>query len=430
MVAESVFERTARLRDHLWATVRASASPSLWGAMDEAAGIVTSPTAPAHPDAPVHAVISYGEINHDHGTGVLVERVFRGRSGVFSIRFRDDWGRHDFGDWHIRLPLKEYTHLDSALAARRLVTGRNVKTVTCVPFTAGELQIALAVQKMSGAKLCVWIMDDQNVASGAIPDAVMRECLEACSLRLTTHPELRDAYQQKYGLDVYILPAVVPAELVRDGPPETSWDGQAKTAALLGSIWDQCWFDRLCEALSHCDCATDWYGQNHSPWLKFPEAVLSRAHTTAHGVVPENQLANALRRYPFVIVPAGMLDGRDSNPAIAALSLPGRILFAVASAHTPILVVGSDRTCAARFVREFEIGLVAPYEAKPVALAIDCLRDSATQKKMRANAAAIGSQFSDRGVAEWLSASTEQGRPVDRRFEDAFSQYNFSLKEM
>ena len=38
-------------------------------------------------------------------------------------------------------------------------------------------------------------MDDENMTVDIIPDALMREFLEKCSLRLATHPELRDAYR-------------------------------------------------------------------------------------------------------------------------------------------------------------------------------------------------------------------------------------------
>src|SRR6185436_9230678 len=179
---------------------------------------------------------------------------------------------------------------------------------------------------------------------------------EQCSLRLTTHPELRAAYQEKYGFATYILPAVVPAHLIRTQPTESGWDGRTKSAALLGSFWDQSWFDRLCSALEQCDCSTDWYGQNNTPALKFPADVLARARIRPFGIVPEDRLAAELKKYPFVIVPAGALDGHDSNAATASLSLPGRILFAAATSHTPILVVGSERSCGARFVKHFRIG--------------------------------------------------------------------------
>jgi GT2 family glycosyltransferase len=385
---------------------------------------VPNPAAPQDdPAAPVHVVISRGEINDQHGTGVLLKRVFRGRTGIFSIRFLDDWGVQDFGDWHAKLPFEPSSLSQILPEIRRILNGRNVKTVTCVPFTAAELLAALAVKEAFGAKLCVWIMDDQNIADDSIADDLMAECLRACSLRLTTHPELRDAYQERYGLATYILPAVVPAHLVRGRTAESIQNRRPLSAALLGSFWDQSWFDRLCSALDLCDWSTDWYGQDKSPWLSFSRDALAQARINALGIVPEDTLASELTRYPFVIVPAGALDGRESNPGVASLSLPGRILFAAATSHTPILVVGSDRSCAARFVRHFGIGEVAPYEAKALMAASHRLRNPENQRQLRSHAAALGELFSDDGVVDWLSESIELGKPGDSRFEDAFSDY-------
>ena len=80
--------------------------------------------------------------------------------------------------------------------------------------------------------------------------------------------------------------------------------------------------------------------------------------------------------------PAALLDGRETDQGVASLSLPGRILFAAATSNTPILVVGSENTCAARFVRHFGIGETVPY-----------------------------------------NSAIQQGRHADTRFEDAFAGY-------
>src|ERR1700678_4211953 len=48
----------------------------------------------------IDVVITTNEINDRHGTGVLVKRILQGRANIFSIRFQDDWGDHDFGEWN------------------------------------------------------------------------------------------------------------------------------------------------------------------------------------------------------------------------------------------------------------------------------------------------------------------------------------------
>jgi len=239
---------------------------------------------------------------------------------------------------------------------------------------------------------------------------------------LATHPELQRAYQRKFGLPFFLLPAVVPDALMATEPVEYLEASGERRGALLGSFWDQLWFDRLCAELSRCQCRIDWYGNNRSPWVKFPPDVLAKAGITAQGLVPEEVLAMELRRYPFVIVPVGMLDQEDGNKGVAALSLPGRILFAAATSRTPILIVGSEDTCGARFVKHFGIGEVVPYDASRIAAAMDRFSEPCVQETMRRNAGKLAA-FSDAGVVEWLAASMEQGRTVDTRFEDAFAGY-------
>jgi hypothetical protein len=226
---------------------------------------------------------------------------------------------------------------------------------------------------------------------------------------------------RKYGLPFYILPAVVPAALVSTEPSPPAYDPQVKIGALLGSFWDQSWFNQLCDTLEPSHYRIDWYGQNRSPWLRFPPGDLTRAGITPFGILAEDRLTQELRKYPFVIVPCGVLDGKEANPGVASLSLPGRILFAAATSHTPILLVGSERSCGARFVERFGIGVTVPYDAAKLAEAMKRLSEPQLQTEMRGRAAAIAGVLSDRGVVDWLRAAIERGKPPDSRFEDLFA---------
>ena len=415
-----VYRQNALLRERLIELIDAL-GPRAAHRFDPEVGLVTSPEASQDPRAPVHAVVTINEINCEHGTGPLVKRIFEGRRGIFSIRSRDHWGTQDFGDWHVKISQEGRTRPEWFRRVLRVLAGRNVKSVTCVPYLAEELMTSIAIKESFGAKMCAYVMDDQNVAQNVIPDDLMREFLEKCSLRLATHGELRDAYARKYGLPFYILPAVVPDALVALEPLPPAYDPRAKKGALLGSFWDQSWFDQLCDALQPCHYHIDWYGQNRSPWLKFPPEDLKRAGITPFGILPEEPLAVELRKYPFVIVPCGVLGGRETNPGVASLSLPGRILFAAATSHTPILLVGSERSCGARFVERFGIGTTVPYDAARLGEAMKRLCQPQLQIEMRRKAAAIAGVLSDRGVVDWLMEAIERGDPPDSRFEDLFA---------
>ena len=373
---------------------------------------------------PVDVAVTMNEVNDRHGTGPLVQRVFQDKRNVLSIRTRNDWGFQNFGDWQIRLSHQGRTRQQSYAAVLAALSGRKVRHVVCVPYLPDELVTSIVLRDSFRARLCAWVMDDQNVADHRISDALMREFLEKSHLRFATHPELRDAYQRKFALPFSILPAIVPSSLIARVVQEPS----TQRIALLGSFWDQAWFDKLCDVLAHgvfaqSEAQVDWYGNNRSPWVRFPAEELRRARIQAHGVVPEPELAVELRKYPVVIVPVAAKIHDQSNPGVASLSLPGRILFAMAAAHTPILVMGSEETCGARFVRHFGIGEVVPYEYRAVQEAMDRLREPLRQKEIRERAAAAAAHFSDFGVADWLEQSIALGAPADARFEEAFAGY-------
>ena len=380
----------------------------------------------------IDVVVTANEINHLHGTGPLVKRVMKGGLRVFCRRARNDWGFQDFGDWTAVLPQQGLTRAECSRNVMRVLAGHRVRNVLCVPYLPDELLTSIAVHDEYGARICTWIMDDHNIVSHGIPDDLMRELLEKSALRLATHPELCRAYEHKFGFPFVVLPAVVPHQLVACG----RMDGMAyapgtydrsRRGALLGSFWEQSWFDCLCSVLERCDRQIDWYGNHRSRWLQFPEKDLARAGITAHGVVPEERLAVELHRYPFVIVPVGTLEGAELQSGVARFSLPGRILFAAAASNTPILIVGSEQTCGAHFVNHFGIGEVVPYDGDRVAAAMEWLSRPEIQEKMRANAIRIAPSLSDRGIAQWLAHSIRVGKPADQRFEDLFAEYGAEL---
>jgi hypothetical protein len=389
--------------------------------------IVSSPGADLAPHAPIHVVVTANEVTDLHGTGPLVKRVCRDWRNVFSIRARNDWGVQDFGDWHVCLPARDHTRSEYFHNVLSVLRGRSVRTVLCVPFLPDEFYTSIAIQECFGAKLCVYMMDDQNVATHNIPDELMEEFLRRCSFRLATHPELQAAYESKFGLPFHVLPAIVPASVIPSDIVPAPPTQAARHGALIGSFWDQSWYDRLCGVIGACNCHIDWFGNNKSPWLDLSPKKLAKAGIKAHGLVPEQQLGKELQKYPFVIVPVGALDGTESNTGVAQLSLPGRILFAIASSNTPVLIIGSRDTCAARFVSHFKVGEVVPYNASAVAAAMDRMSSPEAQSRMRQAAARIAPALSDAGISTWLLQSIELGRPADSRFESLFAGYDANM---
>src|SRR5262245_11357228 len=131
--------------------------------------VVASPEADPDPAAPVRVVVTANEVNNLHGTGPLVMRICKGWRNVFAIRARNDWGGvQDFGDWQVRISAETGARSEFFSNTLSVLRGRNVQTVLCVPFLPNEFLTSIAIQECFGAKLCVYLMDDQNVASNNI----------------------------------------------------------------------------------------------------------------------------------------------------------------------------------------------------------------------------------------------------------------------
>ena len=374
-------------------------------------------------DQPITVIITPNEINNRHGTGPIIKRILAGKPGILSIRSRSDWGLHDFGQWQVCLSPAPGGRAEIFQKVLRGLKGRAIGNVVCIPFLTQDLITAIALNACFGARLCGYIMDDQNVAVNCIPDSIMGEFLQRCSLRLVTHPELRSAYESKYDLPFHLLPAVAPHQLIPDKYSTAAALRADRRAAMIGSIWDKSWFDSLCEIFTGSNWHIDWYGNNKSPYIEMSSIKLARSGIIPHGVIPEDRLVDELCTYPFVIVPVSALDDRESNHGVSQLSLPGRILFAVATAGIPVLIIGSERTCASRFVSHFGVGATTPYRKMDALAIMSQLLDPAIQSEIRKNIVKIAHRLSDVDIVSWLDESIAIGGPADLRFEELFTNY-------
>jgi hypothetical protein len=364
-------------------------------------------------------VITPSEINYQHGTGFLVDRLFGNRPNVLSIRAANHYGGdHHFGDESLLIAHEHPSRPCSVEQTLRNLGDRIPKRIFCVPFLSDDLLTAITLRDVFKAPLCLYLMDDQNVTIPAIPDSLMREFLDRCDLRLTTHSEMREAYESKYGLKFYLLPAVVPARLISTSVSQPEPElVRERTAALVGSIWGRAWFDRLKTVISDSGLACHWFGNHQNPAFRISAEELVEAGIQARGVVSEEVLADQLRRFPFAIVPTGTLDENDDAAWASSLSLPGRILFVLATSNTPIILLGSSKTPAAKLIEHFRVGVRCDYAAESFLSAIHRVIDPECQAEMRANAVRIAPKLSAEGIGEWIDRSLELGRARDDRFE-------------
>jgi hypothetical protein len=373
-------------------------------------------------------VIHHDEMTPKHGTGALVTRVFPDDSSILSIRSFNHYGGnqdHRFGHISLLLSHQALSRPEIFQNSHQALNKSTVKRIFCIPYSKNELLTSIAIKEMFNLPMATWIMDDQNIVVHKIPDDLMAEFLNKCSLRLATHPELRDAYEKKYGLKFWILPAVVPDFLVSPSLPlSIEVLCQSKRGAVIGNIWGEQWFKMLCQTFIDAGCKLDWFGNStHYWWFNENHAKLKEQAIAKSGLANETDLAKKLQAYAYIVVPSGTLDERDDRHELSQLSLPGRILFTLATANTPIILLGSEKTSAANFINRFGIGVVCDYDATSFLQAVEYVTTPNVQKAMRQRAIDIAQQFSDRNIAQWIWNSLALGEPHDKKFEELFNRY-------
>jgi hypothetical protein len=372
------------------------------------------------PEADV--IVTPCEINDFHGTGTLLLRMFPDSSSIVSLRTTSFYdGEQSFGAAKFCLPLAEASRSAISSWLKWYLGGTVVRRILTVPYMPADAALSIATKEMFHAPLCTYIMDDKNVCADGISDELMRELLAKSDLRLVIGPEMREAYEAKYGMKFWVVPPLVPEELLQPAPvPFANGNGIGR-GVLLGNIWGQRWLDLLTETFRGSGFHIDWYCNTKNPsGLRYDRAQLERDGVRMMDPVAEANLPGVLAKYQFAVIPSDTLDGRSpaSVQAIAELSLPSRIPTVLATSHLPVLVLGHPQTCAARFVDRFDLGAVAPYESAAVRRAIEFLLQHETQATIRERAHALSRSFSAKGSAEWIWRSLAAGEAIDRRYEE------------
>ena len=243
----------------------------------------------------------------------------------------------------------------------------------------------------------------------------MEETLKKSDLRLAISTEMQHAYQDKYRLKFWLLPPVVSDELVLPvAAPITSDKGDGTSGVLVGNIWGQRWLNLLRKTIRDSGTKLYWYsngGLKVPSWLAVKIEELAEDGIFIREALPEAELAEVLRRSSYAVVPSGTLDETDDNVAIARLSLPTRIPFILASSNTPIIVIGSDKTASARFIKRFHVGTVCDYDAARYREAVrrvtapEAQTKAAVQLVLGASAVAAGVSHAARGDLRYAGAA-------------------------
>jgi len=360
------------------------------------------------------AVVTPNEVNDRHGTGVIISRIFHGVPNILSIRSTDLHGINSLGEYDLRFDHKNLPRNKSFLRLLRSLEGNSFRHVLCVPYEPDDLLTALVLKEAFGAKLCVYIMDDNHLETGKIPGGLMEEALKKADLRLAISPEMRDGYENRYRLKFWLRPPVVtPAALCRTPRIPSQEILRKARGVVVGSLWSTQSLNRLARAASAAGLQVEWFGNSDASWLQFDINELAAKGVLVRGFIPEPELAEKLKEYAYAIVPSGTLEPDDQRVDIARYSLPTRMPFLLAVGNIPTIVLGSPETAAAGFVDRFGLGEVIPYSGNHLRAAVDKLCQAAVQEQIRTRAASVAAEFSAEGVWNWMVGAMEQGKPDD-----------------
>jgi len=377
-------------------------------------------------------LITAVEVNPLHGTGTLLLRMFPDQKSIISLRSENFYdGVTDFGCVKLRLPLAQATRPAISAWLKSSLVDVNVRRILCVPYTPAEANVALAAHDLFAAPLVVYVMDDKNVCADGITDNLMRELLSTSKLRLVIGPEMRDVYEEKYGMPFWVMPPVVADHIIKReaAPPAPGID--PRRGVLLGNIWGQRWLDMLRQIFRGSGVTIDWYcNQINPPGLEYDRDELAADGIVQRNPIGEDDLPKVLGDYAFAVVPTDTLDGLSppSVRAIAELSLPSRMVTMMATSHLPMLVIGSPATSAAGFVERFDLGAIAPYGRAEVLASIEALTTPDRQADIRARAARLSGHFTAAGAGDWIWRSLRAGQPITSVYEDLMPRHSANAR--
>ena len=369
---------------------------------------------------PVTVIVSGQEICDKHGTGVLLRKLLQGEDEILHVRARTRYG----GECSIESPSKEVEWEWKYPTQRvpklcKAIGKRIVKNVIVVPYKESELEMAGVICEMFGAKLIVWVMDDNCVESEEMDRGEMQVAIDRADIVFGISWEMCEAYNKAFGKEVYLLPPIVePGNF-----PKNLSKGNGK-ALMVGNVWSPHWMARLREAISGIDLEIDWYGSPNRNSLGETLDGLEDLGIHLRGFVPESELLKRAREFDFVIVPTSEFDDDEdaSRIAIAKLSLPSRIPTLMAATGIPIVVIGDEKTAAAHFVTQLGIGKCCPYNKD---LLVETFKSASAEEfrhEVFARSRDVSQAFSCEGLFPWMLQSAELGSPKDDRFESLGSE--------
>jgi hypothetical protein len=367
----------------------------------------------------IDVVISHVEINFAHGTGVILSRLFEGRSDFVAIRSRTYYGGRQ------RISAREALVLPFGMTNRRKIFDRvskwlrkyRVRSILCVPYCESDVTVAIAAQAVTGAPLGIWIMDDNClVRNDGVPRELMAEAIDRATALFAISPELKRRYQSEFRKALTVVPPLVAASMVRTSasPIPTK-----RRLLVIGNVWSVGMLDRMSRVVEAAGLSVEWLSSN--PRAAFgpltPACLAERGIVISDGSDPD-AVRQAVIRASAVIVPSDPGDAGAYETSLGATSLPSRMPFVLATAGTPMIVLARPATVAGAFVERLGVGRVVPYDGAALRAAVEDVERPEVQMKIRSRSAELAEKFSFAGVSDFIfDTILAGGRWSSDRFE-------------
>ena len=361
-------------------------------------------------------VITHTELSSRHGTGALLLKILRNEPSLAVFYSKDFFKAHD-----IEVPaFLIRTSGDQLASGRRLVetlvSGKKIQRILCVPFYEDEVQTALAAQACTGAPLALYIMDDQNVHVHEIPDKPLAQLIDQANICVAISPALCAAYTEKFRRRFWLAPPTADPDLFV--PASDQFEPKSPPRGILiGNLWSSHTQSRFRETIRQSGFEIDWCGNAGKPFIQLEPDELRKEGIFLRSHLPEPELINLARAADFAVIPAGTLDDSDTHDWLARASLPSRIVYLMATANVPLIVMGHPQTAAAQFVSDLGLGTICSYTAGSFQAAVKQVTDPTISLKIRERARNLSPTFSSKELASWLWESMQRGQAVDERFE-------------
>lgn len=369
-------------------------------------------------------IVSAIEINRHHGVGILLQRFFPDSANLVTLRSSSVYGGEEsFGLGHHELRSVNLTVAETEARLKTILARYRIRRILCVPYYREDFIHGLLAHRLTGAPLCTYLMDDQNVFSSQVPDHWVENLLRDSDLCLGISPEMCAAYQHKYDRKFHLLPPLVErtAPLV-----PCYWQPDAPTplkVAMIGNVWTADRFQQLRTLLRAADLHVDWYGNGSAAnWLPGTPEDWEADNIHCLGHLPEDDLIASLASYPCILVPSGSLDQDDDNLSFSRLSLPSRLIFLHTRTDTPVLLLGSRDTAAGHFILNLGTGLCSAYQAQDLHRQLARLQDQTEHQKLRRAIRQWASHFILPDGGNWLWESLARRSPLPATFDTAFQR--------